>query len=63
MVILLLVLVVTGIAGVSGCGGALTLTEGTPVGTQTVAITASATNGSETLTHQATVTLNVKALF
>jgi hypothetical protein len=50
-------------AAITGCGGPTSLTGGTPVGTQTVTVTGIATNGSQTLTHATTVTLNVKSLF
>jgi hypothetical protein len=51
------------LAAMSGCGGPSSLTGGTPVGTQTVTITGMATNGSQTLTHTTSVTLNVRSLF
>jgi hypothetical protein len=50
-------------AAVSGCSAPASLTGGTPVGTQAVTITGTATNGSQTLAHATTVTLNVKSLF
>lgn len=58
----LLVCIVLG-AAITGCGGPGPLTGGTPVGAQTVTVTGTATNGSQTLTHATTVTLNVKSLF
>jgi N-acetylneuraminic acid mutarotase len=48
---------------ITGCGTLGSLTGGTPVGAQTVTVTGIATNGSQTLTHATTVTLNVKSLF
>jgi hypothetical protein len=48
---------------ISGCSAPGPLNGGTPAGSQTVAITGSATNGSQTLNHTTTVTLNVKSLF
>ncbi len=48
---------------IGGCGGSHSLTGGTPVGTDTVTVTATAGNGAQTLTHKATVTLLVKSLF
>jgi hypothetical protein len=51
------------LAAMSGCGGPSSLTGGTPVGTQTVTVTGIATNGSQTLTHTTSVTLNVRSLF
>jgi hypothetical protein len=50
-------------AAISGCGAPGSLAGGTPVGTQVVAITATATNGAQSLSHTAKVTLNVKSLF
>jgi hypothetical protein len=46
-----------------GCGGSRSLLGGTPLGPQTITVNAVATNGSQTLAHQATLTLNVKSLF
>ena len=50
-------------AAISGCGAPASLAGGTPVGAETVTVTATATNGSQTLTHATTVTLDVKSLF
>jgi len=50
-------------AALNGCGGAVSLTGGTPVGAQTITISGVATYGSQTLTNQTTVTLNVQSLF
>jgi len=50
-------------AFLGGCSAPGPLTGGTPVGSQTVEVTGVATNGSQTLTHVTTVTLNVKSLF
>jgi len=47
----------------SACGSSGSLLGGTPVGTQTIAVTGTATNGTQMLTHTATVKLNVKSLF
>jgi hypothetical protein len=47
----------------SACGSSGSLIGGTPVGPQTIAVTGTATNGTQTLTHTATVKLNVKSLF
>jgi Bacterial Ig-like domain (group 3)/FG-GAP-like repeat len=46
-----------------GCSGPLTLTGGTPVGAQTVTVSATATDQSQQFTQNASVTLNVKSLF
>jgi N-acetylneuraminic acid mutarotase len=62
--LMLFALVAVGIAtGMSGCGGSGSLHGGTPVGQQTVSITAIASNGAQAITHHAQVTLNVKSLF
>ena len=50
-------------SGVAGCGAPGPLSGGTPLGNQSVTVIATATNGSQTLTHAATVTLNVNSLF
>ena len=49
--------------GITGCGAPGPLAGATPTGSQSVVITATATNGLQTLTHTATVTLNVQSLF
>ncbi len=49
--------------GIAGCGAPGSLTGGTTVGTCAIVVTGSATNGSQTLTHGATITLNVNSLF
>jgi hypothetical protein len=48
---------------ITGCGAPGPLSGGTPLGDQSVTVTATATNGSQTLTHAVTVTLNVNSLF
>jgi uncharacterized protein YjdB len=48
---------------ITGCGAPGPLSGGTPLGNQSVTVIATATNGSQTLTHAATVTLNVNSLF
>jgi sugar lactone lactonase YvrE len=50
-------------AAIAGCGAPGPLTAGTPIGAQSITITATATSGSQTLTHATTVTLNVNSLF
>lgn len=50
-------------AAITGCSAPGPLTGGTPVGTQALTITGVATNGSQTITHETTVMLNVKSLF
>jgi N-acetylneuraminic acid mutarotase len=50
-------------AAITGCGSPGPLTGGTPVGAQTVTVTGSATNGTQSLIHSTSVTLNVKSLF
>jgi hypothetical protein len=47
----------------AGCSTSGPLTGSTPVGPQTITITGTATNGSQTLTHTANVTLIVNSLF
>jgi len=48
---------------VSGCGGPFKLAGGTPVGAQTITVNGTVSYESQTLTHTATVTLNVESLF
>jgi hypothetical protein len=48
---------------VSGCGAPQSLTGGTPVGKQSIVVTATAVNGSQTLIRTSTVTVDVKSLF
>jgi N-acetylneuraminic acid mutarotase len=48
---------------ISGCGAPQSLTGGTPVGKQSIVVTATAANGSQTLIRTSTVTVNVKSLF
>lgn len=55
-------LLATGTA-ITGCSSPGPLTGGTPAGTQTITVTGIATNGVQSLTHTANVTLNVKSLF
>ncbi|MGD0729940.1 MAG: FG-GAP-like repeat-containing protein [Terracidiphilus sp.] len=50
-------------AAIAGCGAPKLLSLGTPVGAQTITVNGTATNGSQTLTHATTVTLNVNSLF
>jgi hypothetical protein len=50
-------------AVLNGCSAPSTLTGGTPVGAETITVAGSATNGSQTLTHETTVILNVNSLF
>lgn len=50
-------------AAISGCGGPFSLSGGTPPGAQTITVNGTVTFDSQTLTHTATVTLNVKSLF
>jgi hypothetical protein len=47
----------------AGCSTPGQLSGATPLGPQTIAVTGIATSGSQTLTHSANVTLNVKSLF
>jgi hypothetical protein len=46
-----------------GCSGPLTLAGGTPVGPQTITVSATMTVGSQQFTKNAIATLNVKSLF
>ncbi len=50
-------------AAITGCSGSRSLVGGTPVGAQTITVIGTATNGSQTLAHQTTTTLNVDSLF
>jgi len=50
-------------AAITACAGPSAIGGGTPVGSQTITITAAATNGSQSLTQTTTVTLNVQSLF
>jgi hypothetical protein len=62
MLLLIFALLAVG-AAMAGCSAPGLLTGGTPVGAQTITLTGAATNGSQTLTHATTMTLNVKSLF
>jgi len=62
LILMILTLLASG-AAMTGCSNPQTLTAGTPLGTQTITVTGTATSGSRTLSHQTTVTLNVKSLF
>jgi hypothetical protein len=46
-----------------GCSDPGPLSGGTPVGNQTITITGTATNGTQSVTHASTVKLQVKSLF
>jgi Bacterial Ig-like domain (group 3)/FG-GAP-like repeat len=63
----LLFLIVTALAvsatALSGCSGPQMLTGGTPVGPQTVTVSATMTDQSQQFTQNATLTLTVKSLF
>lgn len=48
---------------ITACSGGGALSGGTPVGADTITIAGTATNGVNSLSQQATVTLNVKSLF
>jgi hypothetical protein len=60
--LLLFALLIAG-AFMTGCTAPNPLLGGTPVGAANITITGTATNGSQTLTHATTVTLNVESLF
>jgi uncharacterized protein YjdB len=60
--LLVAALLVSGTALV-GCSGPLTLVGGTPVGSQTITVSATMTDESQQFTQNATATLNVKSLF
>jgi hypothetical protein len=62
MLLLLLAFLAAGTA-ITGCSGSRSLVGGTPLGAQTITVTGTATSGTQTLTHQTTVTLNVISLF
>ncbi|MGD0681059.1 MAG: Ig-like domain repeat protein [Terracidiphilus sp.] len=61
--LLMIVALLAAGTAINGCGAPSPVTGGTPLGSQTVAITATATNGNLTLTHVTTVALNVVSLF
>ncbi len=50
-------------AAMTGCGQPGPLAGATPLGAQTVTVTGTAVNGSQTVTHTTSVTLNVISLF
>jgi len=50
-------------ATITGCSAPSSLTAGTPLGAQTINVIGTATNGSETLNHETSVTVNVASLF
>lgn len=58
----LLLLVFAG-GAMTGCGGAGTLTGGTPAGSYTVTVTGTAQDSTLTITSSTTVTLQVKSMF
>ena len=62
MLLLLLAFLAAGSA-ITGCSGSRSLVGGTPLGAQTITVVGTATNGSQTLNHQTSVTLNVTSLF
>jgi hypothetical protein len=61
MLLVLFVVLTLTVSG--GCNNPGELSGGTPVGSQTIEVTVTAANGSQTLSHAATLTLNVKSLF
>jgi hypothetical protein len=62
--LLLLILAILGTgSAITGCSGSRSLVGGTPVGAQTITVNGTATNGTQTLNHQTSVTLNVNSLF
>jgi hypothetical protein len=62
MFLVILAILVAG-ASIVACSPPGPLTGATPVGTQTITVAGTATNGSQTLTHTANVTLNINSLF
>ena len=60
---LLLILAFFAISAITACSGSRSLVPGTPLGAQTITVIGTATNGSQTLSHQTTVTINVNSLF
>jgi hypothetical protein len=62
MLLVFLAFLAAGLA-FTGCSGPRSLVGGTPVGAQTITVTGTATNGTQTLNHQTSVTLNVNSLF
>jgi hypothetical protein len=48
---------------VGACSAPRSLTDGTPVGPQTITLTGTMTNGPQSLSHTTTITLTVKSLF
>lgn len=63
MSFLLMLMVIVAVAVSGGCSAPRALTGGTPVGSQTVAISATAQNAPRGWSHTTTVTLKVKSLF
>ena len=62
-ILLLLLAFLAAGAAITGCSGSRSLVGGTPLGAQTITVVGTATNGSQTLNHQTSVTLNVTSLF
>jgi len=62
-IFLLAMSLLTACVAFSACSQPGPLFGGTPIGAQTITVSATATNGSQSLNHQTTVTLNVNSLF
>ena len=62
-ILLLLLAFLAAGSAITGCSGSRSLVGGTPLGAQTITVVGTATNGSQTLNHQTSVTLNVTSLF
>ena len=56
-----LALSIAGSSAISGCGGTYSIATGTPAGAQRITVTAAANNGSQAITHEVVLTLNVMA--
>ena len=61
-ILIFFALIAMGVA-TTGCSGNRSLVDGTPVGAQTITVIGTVTSGAQTLSHQTTMTLNVKSLF
>jgi hypothetical protein len=62
-ILLLLVAFLAAGSSITGCSGSRSLVGGTPLGAETITVTGTATNGTQMLSHQTSITLNVNSLF
>jgi hypothetical protein len=54
-----LALLAAGTSTITGCGGTYSIATGTPVGGQAITVTVTADNGSQAITHEAVLNLNI----